>query len=225
MEHTFTQSGLGRAPFAAITPPIGEASNNFAGIFYCEHCGRTIKNRHFVASACGKTSIVGSSCVEKTGDTGLIAGFKRIARELAAKEREARIIKANQEREQNERTQFGGKTKTELWDECHAKVQAAQASFKESLCSSPIGQALSQSSFGMAMIEIDRSYTPNMLASITSVLASKASQGARKNSKAYKDALAAAQVQAEALQAAKIQLHEQIKEICKPYSVCASVYF
>tara|TARA_R110000744_G_scaffold272650_2_gene385551 strand:- start:9 stop:563 length:555 start_codon:yes stop_codon:yes gene_type:complete len=63
-EHTFTISGLGKAPFRFSG--FDEKSDS------CRHCGAAIHNRFHIVSADGIRSVVGSTCVSKTGDKGLI---------------------------------------------------------------------------------------------------------------------------------------------------------
>jgi hypothetical protein len=91
--HKFTQSGLGKAPFrfVAVRENViiisGEASK--AG-GTCDHCMTGIRWEHVIRSADGKTSVVGSSCISKVGDRGLI---KLAAAARTERNREARNAK------------------------------------------------------------------------------------------------------------------------------------
>jgi len=78
--HTFTNSGLGQAPFTC-TGSID--AGTVAKV--CDHCGRGIRFVFNVTSADGKKSSVGSTCIEKSGDEGMI---KVVKQELADRRRE-----------------------------------------------------------------------------------------------------------------------------------------
>lgn len=78
--HTFELSGLGKAPFKVVKP-TAKQNLEHGQVFFCEHCGTTIKNRHFIKSADGKLSVVGIDCLKKTGDQGLLDGERRIRKE------------------------------------------------------------------------------------------------------------------------------------------------
>lgn len=77
--HVFERAGLGRAPFkfvdfyvARYCPAPGVVMCG-AG---CEFCGEGIMNVCVIEGADGKRFKVGTTCVEKTGDAGLIRAFK-----------------------------------------------------------------------------------------------------------------------------------------------------
>src|SRR5690606_32284281 len=91
------QSGLGKAPFRYVGQP-GKDATDKAGIFWCEHCGTTLKHRHFVRSSDGVLSIVGIDCLNKTGDAGLIDAQK-------ADEHQQRLVQREEDQKasQNER--------------------------------------------------------------------------------------------------------------------------
>lgn len=77
--HVFEEAGLGKAPFYFEDIHEGWTS--------CDHCGRSIYWQFSIASSDGKHFIVGSSCVAKTGDYGLIS--KVNAADKAAKKKRA----------------------------------------------------------------------------------------------------------------------------------------
>ena len=102
--HVFTRSKLGAAPFRCIgvhqkLGPIHMADGTEVGypgqpMGVCAHCGTGIADCYVIRSAEGNVFVVGSSCVEKTGDAGLlksyknspeVRAFKRSKRELRAK--------------------------------------------------------------------------------------------------------------------------------------------
>jgi len=80
MVHIFETAGLGKAPFkvARVTTDCGN----------CEYCNTAIVYRFYLTDATGKTFFVGSDCVLKTGDAGLI----RIV-EAEVKKRQAEMRK------------------------------------------------------------------------------------------------------------------------------------
>ena len=122
--HVFTRSNLGSAPFRCIGvfQDVGpKVIGNFGGIVttvgspgqamgVCAHCGTGIADCYQIKSADGKTFVVGSSCVEKTGDAGLIKSYKnspevrafnKAKRDLLANKKQAElaeIIAANKEK-------------------------------------------------------------------------------------------------------------------------------
>jgi hypothetical protein len=88
--HVFTRSNLGVAPFRCVgvfsdtgphlypqadgtTIEIGSPGQAMG---VCAHCGTGIADCYKIRSADGKEFVVGSSCVEKTGDAGLIKSYK-----------------------------------------------------------------------------------------------------------------------------------------------------
>lgn len=85
--HVFERAGLGKAPFQFIgmerkVGPIKLANGMECGapgqaMGSCEFCGTGIADCCQIRSADGKTFIVGTTCVNKTGDIGLIKAYKR----------------------------------------------------------------------------------------------------------------------------------------------------
>lgn len=102
--HKFEAAGLGKAPFRFVGfTPAPETDNNgmvkteVDGITHmtkpgcaCHYCGQYITNIYKIQSADGKISKVGSSCVNKTGDKGLVNVVKKHANKL---KREKRVIR------------------------------------------------------------------------------------------------------------------------------------
>jgi len=84
--HVFTRSKLGAAPFRCIgvhqkLGPIRMADGTEIGypgqpMGVCAHCGTGIADCYVIRSAEGHEFVVGSSCVEKTGDAGLLKSYK-----------------------------------------------------------------------------------------------------------------------------------------------------
>lgn len=71
--HIFERGGLGKAPFAVVG--YEKVENK------CDFCGTPILHNFIIHSADGKRFVVGSDCVEKTGDAGLISSAKAIEKE------------------------------------------------------------------------------------------------------------------------------------------------
>ena len=118
--HAFTESGLGQAPFRFVgfdEEPDG-----------CRHCGTGIRNRFHIVSADGVHSVVGSTCIEKTGDQGLIdiakAEKNRRAREKAHIKRQAEAEAAWVAKVQAQRDRNGGLSD---WEQEEAKRAAELA--------------------------------------------------------------------------------------------------
>tara|TARA_R110002126_G_scaffold226772_7_gene371470 strand:+ start:156 stop:683 length:528 start_codon:yes stop_codon:yes gene_type:complete len=118
--HVFTRSKLGSAPFRCVgvfqqVGPIVLSDGTQVGspgqaMGVCAHCGTGIADCYQIKSADGKTFVVGSSCVEKTGDAGLIKSYKnspevrafnKAKRDLLANKKQtelAEILQANKEK-------------------------------------------------------------------------------------------------------------------------------
>ena len=80
--HKFEKAGLGKAPFRVVgheekRGPIDMGNGLTVGapgqpMGTCDFCGTGIVDCFRIASSDGKTFVVGSVCVHKTGDAGLI---------------------------------------------------------------------------------------------------------------------------------------------------------
>lgn len=70
--HVFEASGLGQPPFKILDYRLSDCRDT-----PCAHCGTLIKNIFEVASSDDIISLVGSTCVRKSGDKGLINQQKR----------------------------------------------------------------------------------------------------------------------------------------------------
>lgn len=195
-KHTFEISGLGKAPFKASQ---GDP-NLTADLFYCEHCGRMIKNKHFVKSSCGKVSIVGSGCILKTGDAGLIAGHRRVVREAKAAARAGQIEAANKAREAQERERYNGKNKAEHLAQVQQLRQELRQQTDSALADTLFYKAMqagierfSNFCFSMYHNALDfKPFTAGQRAAILDVI-TKHQTEARKNSNEYKRFLPAAE--------------------------------
>lgn len=94
--HVFTRSGLGAAPFRFLKmfektyQAHPDAPRQPGGS--CAHCGTAITIHCEIQSADGRKFVVGSTCVEKTGDAGLIRAFRQ-SPAVRAKARAARAAK------------------------------------------------------------------------------------------------------------------------------------
>lgn len=121
MIHAFEERGLGIAPFRFIDcvdagplkyqkPPEG-----------CDFCGTAIRYLYIIEDANGKRAIVGSECIAKSGDLGLIDIAKRTEKLRRADAREAKRQREYEERRQRqekrlqaERDRNGGLTDYEV---------------------------------------------------------------------------------------------------------------
>ncbi len=95
-QHVFAASGLGQAPFRVIGferrvfRVAPDAPAQPAGS--CQYCGTPIADCCLIRSADGRTFVVGTTCVDKTGDSGLIQAYRRTV-EYRSHQRELRIAK------------------------------------------------------------------------------------------------------------------------------------
>lgn len=185
--HIFTMSGLGNAPFY-LHHPVGSEIAEVSGVFFCEHCGTVLKNRHFIKSSDGKVSVVGIDCLNKTGDSGLIDAVK--AEKLKAKE-DQRHAKINEKiaEHRNKEIEKYGKTVEEIVCEIESKISTIKEEIKELMEDNIISEELSKSNFGIAMIaniQKGDSLSKSMINIIKEIIAKKISQS-KKGSKRYKE--------------------------------------
>jgi len=102
--HVFETVGLGQAPFKFVgyyvdrgrsyTSPEGftvtiGAPGQPTGT--CDYCGTSIANCFRIQSADGKTFVVGSECVMKTGDAGLKAEVNKVKAEITREKQDKAI--------------------------------------------------------------------------------------------------------------------------------------
>jgi len=110
--HEFELAGLGKAPFRFVA--LTEKSDG------CHFCAHGILWRCHIVSADNKHFHVGTDCVKKTGDKGLIdtvkAEQRRIRREKAQAKREAARLAG----QQAQRDKNGGLTDWEFTQKQHA---------------------------------------------------------------------------------------------------------
>jgi hypothetical protein len=114
--HEFELAGLGKAPFSFVA--LDEKSDG------CHFCAHSIIWRCHIVSADNKHFHVGTDCVAKTGDKGLIntvkAEQRRVRREKAqAKREQGRLAMLQAERDRN-----GGLTDWEFTEKRHADNHA-----------------------------------------------------------------------------------------------------
>lgn len=108
--HKFERAGLGKAPFHFIrfetrVGPIRYPDGTEVGapgqaMGTCDYCGTGIADCYVIRSSDGQEFIVGSTCVGKTGDKGLVNMVKREANRIKQKrtrEREEKRIAAARE--------------------------------------------------------------------------------------------------------------------------------
>lgn len=97
--HVFERSGLGRAPFRCVgfseivfTYPDGTSKAGGS----CDYCGTGIRYACHIKASDGRAFKVGTDCVAKTGDAGLIKSYKnrpevRAARRAKAAAKDASV--------------------------------------------------------------------------------------------------------------------------------------
>lgn len=105
--HAFEKAGLGFAPFhcvgvASIPSPSLAAANPTAynnalamlprdiGCGSCQFCGTGIMHNYIIRDRDGRRFVVGSECVNRTGDAGLISTVKGERKRMAAEKRAER---------------------------------------------------------------------------------------------------------------------------------------
>lgn len=103
--HKFESAGLGQAPFRyvgyqEITYQACPGAPVVAG-GSCDYCGACIRDAFFIESADHKKFKVGSDCIYKIGDAGLVDTVKRAANQVKTQkrhEREKQFIALNEEK-------------------------------------------------------------------------------------------------------------------------------
>lgn len=118
--HKFEAAGLGKAPFTFVgfeikRGPIKLADGSEVGapgqpMGTCCYCGTGIANCFNVRSSDGRAFYVGSDCIAKVGDAGLMKAVKRIVSDAAKarkREREAKAEDAAKEVCENLLATFG----------------------------------------------------------------------------------------------------------------------
>lgn len=185
--HVFTISGLGNAPFY-LHNPVGNEVAEVSGVFFCEHCGTVLKNRHFIKSSDGKVSVVGIDCLNKTGDAGLIDAVKAEKHKVKEEQRHAKINEKIAEKRNKEIKKYG-KTIDELINEILLSIAKVKEEIKELIEDHMIVEELSKSNFGCSMIEKIRNgefLSDSMINIIKEIITKKISQS-KKGSKKYKE--------------------------------------
>lgn len=96
--HKFEAAGLGAAPYKSVGVEVKHyqaypgAPLQVGGS--CDYCATGIVNMFWLESADGKTFKVGSDCIKKAGDKGLM-------KVVAEAERKARAVKADAKRQKD----------------------------------------------------------------------------------------------------------------------------
>jgi len=120
--HAFTESGLGKAPFTFSG--ISEGSTG------CAHCGTGIVNQFHIVSDDGIHSVVGSTCIQKSGDQGLIDIAKAEKNAKARKKAHAKHEAQWELEQQAQRERNGGLTDWQIEEATFRKAQADEAARK-----------------------------------------------------------------------------------------------
>jgi hypothetical protein len=97
--HVFERAGLGRAPFRCVGMSemvIAHPDGTTQAGGSCDYCSTGIRYACHVKAADGRTFKVGTDCVARTGDAGLIRSYKtlpavRAANRTKAKAKDTRV--------------------------------------------------------------------------------------------------------------------------------------
>jgi hypothetical protein len=191
--HSFELSGLGKAPFSYISATPNQIENA-GGIFWCQHCGTTIKNRHFIRSSNNIISVVGIDCLRKTGDEGLSDGARRFKASKIASERDIKRIETLKNKEKLERIENNGKTLNEIAkakEMLQIKLKNKFTKELEKLIDEDtFFTAIMFAGFGYDMVNHAltlQPYSPNQLSACIKCVNKHLSNNARVNSTAYKE--------------------------------------
>lgn len=138
MIHVYETAKLGKAPFKHMgvysIPSSSLAEHNVDAYNYalkmmpkgyhcgiCAFCGMPLTHNHLIKSSDGNTFSVGSECVTKSGDSGLMTAAEYARKEVARKKRNQEKAKREKEREiryqaklQEQRERNGGLTDYEI---------------------------------------------------------------------------------------------------------------
>ena len=77
--HVFERAGLGQAPYRYLGTSEnrfdnGDGTSKPGGT--CQYCGNGILHEFFLKSKDGKTFKVGSDCIERAGDKGILQQYR-----------------------------------------------------------------------------------------------------------------------------------------------------
>ena len=185
MTHAFTLTGLGKAPFTFLG-----VDDRHDG---CHHCGTGIRFRFHLRSSDGHVFHVGSDCIDKSGDRGLIsiakAEVNRRRREAAFKKREAaRLAGLDAERKRNGGLTDWERGQKEVADR-QARIDAATADDWAILAD--FANDLGQASSGPFAFDISNQLTARSIPSdraISIAIEIVAKQSGRRGSKTFQAA-------------------------------------
>jgi len=132
--HIWEAQGLGKAPFHVVgfvTLPSANqnpsayrsAMENLPGGYElgcCGACGHGLVNNFLIESSDKKKFAVGSDCVEKTGDAGLVNAANEAHKQEMAKTKYQKMLHRQEEYDRSQKEQRknnGGKTDSECFEE------------------------------------------------------------------------------------------------------------
>jgi hypothetical protein len=94
-KHAFEVAGLGRAPFrfVGLSENVIDAGGEQKAGGCCAYCFTGIRFECHILSSDGKRTTVGSNCIEKVGDAGLLKAYKK-SPEFRAHQRDLRRRKS-----------------------------------------------------------------------------------------------------------------------------------
>ncbi len=183
MKHAFEAQGLGVAPFKIVASDNGACD----GIFWCEHCGTSLKNRHFIKSADNKISVVGIDCLKKTGDDALIDELKQLRKSQQRKKIFDKQLARYHENIERQRKNNNGLTNEEMVDALKKQISNRIEQFSITLDDCNILKLFIKDGFELAMVHQAQTLTPytEKMISVMVDIAAKKRSGAKRKSKEY----------------------------------------
>jgi hypothetical protein len=192
--HKFTEAGLGSAPFKYLgcgeevyrahpDAPVQPGAS-------CDYCGTGIRHVFYIRSADGRRSKIGSECINKAGDRGLISRAKAALNARRRAAAQAKRQAAWDAEHQAQRDRNGGLTDYEVKEAAWAAERAAKAAAKAPIIEllTPIAEDLEDGRGGFCdsvARDLRRGDlpSPNGCAIVAEILGKAAG---RRNSAAYK---------------------------------------
>jgi len=206
--HAFTLAGLGEAPFrfVGINENLFRAGDIVKAGGCCNFCSTGIRYECIIVSADGINSVVGTDCIRKVGDKGLVKAVNALKNKQAREKRKAKFQAEEIARTNAERAANGGLTD---WEREQAERMTAEK--KRAASVAPALAVLAELAIGLTdgrggfcdSIAKDwkrgRTVSPNASIIAAEVIAKKSG---RKGSKAYISALELAEAKIGAAQEA-----------------------
>lgn len=185
--HIFEDKGLGKAPFRLIPPPKLNATEMDKEIA-CRACGRMIRHRFHIKSADGHMFVVGSECVKKAGDAGLLDALKAEIKRRRIESRDNARQSNAEARIAAQRLTNDGLSNEELANQLKAQLNAEASAMLAAAETHSVLSHLAAPGFASAMAMhacAGKPWTTNMLTHVKTIVTKGLGKGARKGSAAY----------------------------------------